>query len=157
VREYYRETVRIVCLDAQSRVLLLRWRDPFDGTYVWALPGGGIDPGELSLAAAHRELVEETGLDPSSIVDGELTIFRNHIFGGVRLVGPEKYFLVRYGSLAPELSRHGLLEDEQQNLAGYGWLAPQELIALDDRLEPPTLTAVLARLAPGEPWGRDGC
>ncbi|GAB3090273.1 hypothetical protein GCM10027186_59750 [Micromonospora schwarzwaldensis] len=30
--------------------------------YRWCLPGGNVDPGEDPLAAAHRELLEETGL-----------------------------------------------------------------------------------------------
>lgn len=29
----------------------------------WSLPGGKVDPGETSPAAAHRELCEETGLN----------------------------------------------------------------------------------------------
>ncbi|WP_241027565.1 NUDIX domain-containing protein [Streptomyces verrucosisporus] len=37
---------RVVCLDAADRVLLLEWRDPYDGSRLWEPPGGGIEPGE---------------------------------------------------------------------------------------------------------------
>lgn len=30
---------------------------------VWSLPGGHVEPGEETLAAAHRELAEETGIE----------------------------------------------------------------------------------------------
>ncbi len=46
---------RVVCLDAADRVLLLKWRDPYDGSRLWEPPGGGIEPGETLLEAARRE------------------------------------------------------------------------------------------------------
>ena len=42
----------------RSKILLVKRRD----VPIWVLPGGGIDDGELSEAAAVREVKEETGL-----------------------------------------------------------------------------------------------
>lgn len=51
--------VRILALDIQGRVLLIRHSY---GSHVWMPPGGGMRRGEDPLLAAARELVEETGL-----------------------------------------------------------------------------------------------
>ena len=56
-----RLAARVVLLDPDDRVLLMRYDDaPPEGTH-WATPGGGLDPGEEYPAAALRELAEETG------------------------------------------------------------------------------------------------
>jgi ADP-ribose pyrophosphatase YjhB (NUDIX family) len=66
--EAIRYTADIVVTTADGQLLLIeRGWDPFAGS--WALPGGHVDPGETSLAAAARELAEETGihLDPAAL------------------------------------------------------------------------------------------
>ena len=45
----------------RSRVLLERQYRHAAGDFLWELPAGRIDPGETVLAAARRELLEETG------------------------------------------------------------------------------------------------
>ncbi|BDP40665.1 DNA mismatch repair protein MutT [Deinococcus aetherius] len=50
--------VSVLLRDESGRVLLQRRGD--DG--LWGLVGGGLEPGENFLEAAHRELLEETGL-----------------------------------------------------------------------------------------------
>ena len=56
-----RRAARVVLLDPQNRVLLMRYDDgPPNGPH-WATPGGGLEPGETYPQAALRELAEETG------------------------------------------------------------------------------------------------
>lgn len=58
-----RQAVRALLLSPDHEVLLVRFE--FPTRQVWALPGGGIEPGEDHLTALRRELIEETGLhDP---------------------------------------------------------------------------------------------
>ncbi|WP_299541761.1 NUDIX hydrolase [uncultured Streptomyces sp.] len=59
--ETIRYTADVVALTPDGQVLLIE-RDwpPYEGA--WALPGGHVDPGETSRAAAARELAEETGV-----------------------------------------------------------------------------------------------
>ncbi len=52
-----------VILSRDNRVLLVRDR----GRPTFALPGGGIEDGELPISAAARELYEETGLEAAAI------------------------------------------------------------------------------------------
>ncbi|MEO6124763.1 MAG: NUDIX domain-containing protein [Ilumatobacteraceae bacterium] len=59
-----RQAVRALVVDPDLRVLLVRFEFP-DGTR-WALPGGGLDPGETAHDGLRREMLEEIGLaDPA--------------------------------------------------------------------------------------------
>ena len=48
-----------------DRTLLLRHLEGH-----WAPPKGRVEPGETNIAAAHRELAEETGLTGARVIDG---------------------------------------------------------------------------------------
>lgn len=66
--ETIRYTADVIATTPDGRVLLIeRGWAPYEGC--WALPGGHVDAGETGLAAAVRELAEETGVrvDPSGL------------------------------------------------------------------------------------------
>ena len=91
-----RQAVRAVLVTPDHSVLLCRFEFPQRRTVwtdddgplgesgvrtVWALPGGGVDPGESHLEALHRELAEEVGLaevDPDYVV-GPVIWRRRHV------------------------------------------------------------------------------
>ena len=142
----YRPAVRVICFDAEGRVLLLNWMDPTNGIRLWEPPGGGIDEGESPFEAARRELVEETGLDPGAIAPPFVDVTRDCWWKGRHFVGPEQFFVARYGTSRPVVARDGLLDYEQADLLGSAWVHPDDFGTLPDRLEPPGLADVLRAL-----------
>lgn len=147
-----RPAARVICVDGDGRILLLRWRDPVDGGHVWEPPGGGLDPGERPIDAARRELEEETGLSGECVVNQHVTVSRDAVWAGRRYIVDEEFFLARFASPMPALSRDRLRDDEVSLLIEEAWITWKEISRLPDPVEPPNIMSVLRSLDPGGPW-----
>lgn len=61
--KFNQEGVRILFINEQEQVYLVKqYREPV-GRYLWEVPAGGRENDETALAAAQRELLEETGYE----------------------------------------------------------------------------------------------
>lgn len=161
----HRHAVRILCLDARGRVLLMSWRDPVSGEVVWEPPGGGVEEGESDLDAARREWFEETGLP--GVLDPDLgegggagakpgayqvvVVPRRDLWAGRVVLADEPMFLTAWPAEGPEISRAHLMPDEQVNLVQARWLGRSEVEALSERVTP-DVVAVLCELGAGGDW-----
>jgi ADP-ribose pyrophosphatase len=65
----HKPAVAVIALDGANRVLLVRQERPAVGGKVLEIPAGILESGEQPLAAAKRELKEETGLHGGTWVE----------------------------------------------------------------------------------------
>lgn len=145
-----RPTVRVVLLDPDDQLLLVRFVSPDTGVAFWAPVGGGLEPGETHEQAAVREVFEETGL--AALALGPYVWDRQvrYTWRGRRLAAAERWFLARAPHFTP--SDAGWTDDERVDIRAMRWWTPAELRAADEALVPLDLAERLAGLlADGPP------
>jgi 8-oxo-dGTP pyrophosphatase MutT (NUDIX family) len=143
----YRSAARVILIDPEDRVLLLRTNLRDDGP-LWITPGGGIELGETPEAAALRELREETGIEAAL---GPCVWVGRHVFDfrGTTLDLRERYFVVRLDGVSATTDAH-LLEYEREFIREYRWWSVLEIAASKDWFAPRGLVELLPPILAGD-------
>lgn len=149
-----RLTARVLLLDPEGRILMMYGRLPGHERGAWFTIGGAAEAGEDVLAAAAREIVEETGFTDFQLGP---VVWRRE---GVLVIRSEPVFFDEYYVVARtaggELVRQGWQPDEHELIDDVRWWTRDELMASDEAVFPPGLAQlledVLAGCYPAEPF-----
>ena len=133
-----RVSSRVLLIDDADRVLLFRGGDPqLPGDRFWFTPGGGVENGEDLLAAAQRELTEETGIRlPRTAFRGPVWWRHSRFtFSGLDYEQSEYFFVA---SPPADLAVHhdGFTEVERSYIHGEEWWAGDALAACGEVVYP---------------------
>ncbi|WP_093632392.1 NUDIX hydrolase [Streptomyces sp. 3213.3] len=139
-----REAARGILLDADGRVLLLRYDE--NGGF-WATPGGSLKPGEDDTTATLRELREELGIDEQAVDLGVQLAERSkdHMVGGRPVRQVEKYFLARVGAAAIDPAR----ATQPDNIRETRWWTVTYLRRTNETVYPVSLAELVDRVRTG--------
>jgi ADP-ribose pyrophosphatase YjhB (NUDIX family) len=137
-----RLAARVILLDPDCRVLLMRYDDgPPNGSH-WTTPGGGLNEGEDFRAGALRELAEETGWTDIPLLDEVLRRELTMEYGGRLVRQRERLYLARTGQAQREI-RDVEAMHESDHIAAWRWWTLDELDTTTERVWPAGLADVV--------------
>ena len=121
-----RLAARVVLLDPDHRVLLMRYDDgPPNGSH-WTTPGGGLNEGEDFRAGALRELAEETGWTDIPLLGEVLRRSLTMEYAGRLVRQRERLYLARTDQ--PRREIRGVEEmHATDHIAAWRWWTLDEL------------------------------
>ncbi|MCP3857699.1 MAG: NUDIX domain-containing protein [Actinomycetia bacterium] len=147
---FKRVAARAVLLDRSGFVYLIHGRDPGDaskGTW-WEIPGGGIDPGETSLEAARREVVEESGIHDIEMGPCIWTQHVEYDFAGYHF-DQDEYIHVAWADQASVVGAKHLEALEALAFMESRWWTLEDLLAAEIQTLPTRMREFLPDLMDG--------
>ncbi len=148
----FREAARVILLDEDDRVLLIRGHDVDQPDRSWWFTvGGGIDDGEDPLSAAVREVREETGivLEASDVVGPVFTRSAIFDFYAEHCRQDEVLYLARVPATAFDvIDRAGWTELELDVIDELRWWSLDDLEAVQIEVFPDSLVHLVRGLLP---------
>ncbi|MFI5957236.1 NUDIX domain-containing protein [Cryptosporangium sp. NPDC051539] len=147
----WRLSGRLLVLDPADRLLVIRSRDPDYpelGEW-WEVPGGGVDPGEDTVGAALREVLEETGIELSREVVAPVTWHceMTYCWLGRRRWSRQAIHLARPDSTPEPVAALRYTPEERETFLSAEWVPASVLPRI--RTFPDGVAAGLAALAAG--------
>jgi ADP-ribose pyrophosphatase YjhB (NUDIX family) len=114
----------------EGKILLVQENHPPDKGK-WNIPAGKLDFGEQPVDAAKREAYEESGIDfTATALLGIHSIYRQDVPGEIHALR-----IIFSGEAKGDVNlEYGEAVDGADEIADYKWLAPEEILAMDDKL-----------------------
>jgi 8-oxo-dGTP diphosphatase len=106
---------RVIVVDSENRVLLLKRQNTDYGDGQWCLPGGKVEYGQTIEQAAARELEEETSLEAKSL---EFMFYQDNV--------PEKPGDLHYINFYFKCVASGSVKINEES-SDYRWIPASEL------------------------------
>ena len=128
----YRPNVGLMLLNREGRIFAGQRID--NATNAWQMPQGGIDPGETPREAALRELTEEVGVAPGTVVvlresatwhtyDFPASLIPKLWNGGFKGQS-QRWFAMRYDGPDSGIN----IDTDEPEFRSWAWMAHDELI-----------------------------